>query len=172
MTLLQRCRRGDQVAWSIIVRSHERYVYAVCVRGYQLDETEAEEVFQETFARTWSNLERIDDEAALRSWLAQVARRLCIDRIRARRRVQTNADAGLTVTDPADRLAEIDLALDIRDALDMLPEDSREVIDRFFCRDQSYAQISRDLGIPEGTVASRISRSLTRLRLALATHAP
>ena len=171
-TTLKQCRRGDQAAWADLVRSYQRYVYAICVRGFKLDSADAEDVFQETFARTWRNLDRIDDEIALRAWLGQVARRLCVDRLRALQRVQPDADAAAAVADPVDRLAEIDLAMDVRDALQQLPEPCRDVLERFFCQDQSYARISDEMGIPEGTIASRISRCLVRLRTTLATHAP
>lgn len=162
--MLERCRCGDQAAWAILVREHERYVYAICTRGYGLAATDAEDVFQEAFARTWHRLARIPDERALRSWLGQVTRRLCIDRLRAGGRVRPDADAGARAADPVDELDRIELALDVQVAVGALPGDYREVLDRFFGRDQSYAQISADLGIPPGTVASRISRGLARLR--------
>jgi len=54
-------------------------------------------------------------------------------------------------------------------ALERLPADCREILDRFFRRDESYRTISADLDLPAGTVASRIARCLTRLRDALET---
>ncbi len=162
--LLERCRAGDQTAWATLVRSFERYVFVVCVRGYGLRSEEAEDIFQETFARTWPNLERIPHEEALRAWVGQVARRLCIDHVRALARTRLAADAAAGVAPLAERLDGIELALDVRDALDALPMGNREVLDRFFRQGQSYRQISDELGIAQGTVASRISRSLERLR--------
>jgi RNA polymerase sigma factor (sigma-70 family) len=52
----------------------------------------------------------------------------------------------------------------VQDALATLSPECREVVDRFFCRDESYRQIGDALGIPNGTIASRISRCLARLR--------
>lgn len=170
-TVLDRCRSGDQAAWALLVRDHERYVYAICIRGYGLSAHDAQDVFQEAFARTWGRLARIPDERALRSWLGQVTRRLCVDRLRAGGRSRPVADAGAGVADPADELQRIELALDVAAALAGLPGDFGEVLERFFGRDESYAQISAKLGIPEGTVASRISRGLARLREELAEGA-
>ena len=63
----------------------------------------------------------------------------------------------------ADELDSIERALDVRKALAGLSEECREVLDRFFARDESYLTISHELGIAPGTVASRISRCLSRL---------
>jgi RNA polymerase sigma factor (sigma-70 family) len=61
-------------------------------------------------------------------------------------------------------MAELDEALDVREALAQLSADCREMLDRFFARDQSYRKIGEELAIPRGTIASRISRCLDRLR--------
>jgi RNA polymerase sigma-70 factor (ECF subfamily) len=166
--MLKRCRDGDEAAWAAVVRDYERYVYAICVRGYGLGHADAQDVFQETFARTWTRLDRIADDAALRSWIGQVSRRLCIDRLRAAARMRPDPDVGSDLVDSRQTLEHIDRALDIHAALATLPEHYAEAIDRFFCRDQSYAQISIELGIPKGTIASRISRGLALLREPLA----
>lgn len=168
MTVLERSRVGDERAWSQLVRDHERYVYAICVRGYRLGRADAEDVFQEAFARTWQQLARIPDDDALRAWIGQVTRRLCIDRLRALNRVYPDGDASGEMA-ACDELSRIEVALDVHDALGRLPADSREILDRFFCQDQSYAQISTDLGIAQGTVGSRISRALARLRDVMST---
>ena len=61
---------------------------------------------------------------------------------------------------------ELDEAFAVREALAELSEECQEVLDRFFCRDESYRTIGEELGIPSGTIASRISRCLGRLRQA------
>ena len=66
------------------------YVYAIAVRGYGLDHASADDVFQEVFARTYEHIDQLHDDEAVRPWIGQVARRLCIDRIRAGGRVDTH----------------------------------------------------------------------------------
>ena len=61
-------------------------------------------------------------------------------------------------------MEELDEAFAVREALGRLPEDCREVLDRFFCRDESYRTIGEALELPAGTIASRISRCLDKLR--------
>jgi DNA-directed RNA polymerase specialized sigma24 family protein len=57
--------------------------------------------------------------------------------------------------------------MSVRQAMLALSDDCREILDRFFAQDQSYADISRALDVPMGTIASRISRCLTKLRTTL-----
>ena len=63
-----------------------------------------------------------------------------------------------------DELERLDEAFAVRAALDQLSPDCREILDRFFSRDESYRTICSELQLPAGTIASRISRCLTRLR--------
>ena len=63
-----------------------------------------------------------------------------------------------------DTLAELDESLAVHEALDTLSPDCREILDRFFARDESYRTIGEAMDIPAGTIASRISRCLAKLR--------
>ena len=81
--LVARCRSGDQQAWAELVDRFSRYVYAIAVQAFRLPESDAEDVFQEVFARAYQHLDKLRDDAAVRPWLAQLTRRLCIDRLRA-----------------------------------------------------------------------------------------
>ena len=161
--LVERCRQGEQAAWAELVERYSRYVYAICLRGFRLPEHDMEDVFQEVFARTFEHLDSLRDAAALKPWLAQLTRRVCLDRAR---RADTREEPWDQLPEQADDrwIAELDEALAVHQAMDELPENCREVLDRFFCRDDSYRTIAEALDIPAGTVASRISRCLVRLR--------
>jgi RNA polymerase sigma-70 factor (ECF subfamily) len=163
--LVHRCRNGDPEAWSELVERFSRYVYAVCVRGFRLAEADAEDVFQEVFARAFTHLDSLRDDAALRPWIAQLTRRLCIDSVTRGRREQAAAEP--VPDDLAHDLDEIEEAFAVREALAALPEPCREILDRFFAQDQSYRTISADLDLPTGTIASRIARCLGKLRVEL-----
>ena len=63
-----------------------------------------------------------------------------------------------------DGLARLDEALTVHAALDRLSPECHEILDRFFCRDESYRTIGAELELPSGTIASRIARCLARLR--------
>ena len=66
-----------------------------------------------------------------------------------------------------DVMERLDEAFAVHEGLARLSEECREVLDRFFCRDESYRTIGDALDIPAGTIASRISRCLARLRTEL-----
>ena len=159
--LVARCRTGDPAAWNELVERFSRYVYAICVQAFRLPEHDAEDVFQDVFARTYERLDALRDDAAVRPWLAQLTRNLCVDRLRDRARVEPAEDVEAAAVDT---LAEIDVALTVREALAALGEPCSDLLDRFFCRDESYRTIGEQLELPAGTIASRISRCLGKLR--------
>ena len=159
--LVARCRAGDEAAWAELVERFSRYVYAIAVQGFRLSEQDAEDVFQEVFARTYERLDRLRDDAAVRPWLAQLTRNLCVDRLRDQARVEPAEDIEI---EAEETISELDLALTVREALAQLGEPCSDLLDRFFCRDESYRTIGERLELPSGTIASRISRCLVKLR--------
>jgi len=161
--LVARCRAGDQNAWNELVERFSRYVYAISVQAFRLSEADAEDVFQEVFARAYQHLDRLRDDSAVRPWLAQLTRRLCIDRLRAAARELPVAEEEL-LGGSEETLALLDDALMVHEALAATPAHCREILDRFFARDESYKTIGQALDLPAGTIASRISRCLGRLR--------
>lgn len=163
--LVRACRDGNEQAWALLVQRFSRYVFAIATQAYRLAEHDAEDVFQEVFARTYEHLDRLRADEAIRPWIGQLTRRLAIDRLRLKGREQPEADALELVAPSADsELERIELGLGVRAAMATLPDHCHEILDRFFAREQSYQEISSDLDIPMGTIASRISRCLTKLR--------
>jgi RNA polymerase sigma-70 factor (ECF subfamily) len=162
--LVALCRAGDEGAWGALVERFSRYVYAICVQAFRLPEHDAEDVFQEVFARVFERLDTLRDDEAVRPWIAQLTRRLCIDRLRAGSREFTADTEELPEGPDEDVLLKLEEAFDVHDALAGLPEHCQEILDRFFARDESYRTIGEALELPAGTIASRISRCLVRLR--------
>jgi RNA polymerase sigma factor (sigma-70 family) len=160
--LVGRCRNGEAAAWNELVERFSRYVYAIAVRAYRLAEHDAEDVFQEVFARAYERLGSLRDDNAIRPWLAQLTRNACVDRLRSAAREQPAEEPAAEATDAM--LEQLDEALDVRVGLESLSEDCRDIIDRFFARDESYRIIGEALDLPAGTIASRISRCLGKLR--------
>jgi RNA polymerase sigma-70 factor (ECF subfamily) len=170
--LVARCRTGDQQAWSDLVERFSRYVYAICVQAFRLPPHDAEDVFQEVFARVYQHLGRLRSDEAIRPWIAQLTRRLCIDRLRAGAR-ESDADLDELPDLPAeDVLGALEDAFDVHGAMAELPENCQQILDRFFARDESYRTIGDTLGLPAGTIASRISRCLDKLRDAFEGRKP
>ncbi len=159
--LVARCLADEQGAWDDLVDRYARYVYAIAARVYRLEPADAEDVFQEVFARVFERLDTLRDVDALRPWIAQTTRRCAVDTLRRAGR-ETSVDE---LPDGADEgLAQLDEAMTVHAALTGLSPDCREILDRFFTRDESYRTIGAELELPPGTIASRIARCLARLR--------
>jgi RNA polymerase sigma-70 factor (ECF subfamily) len=168
--LVARCRTGEPEAWNELVERFSRYVYAICVQAFKLSEHDAEDVFQEVFTRAYEHLDKLRNDNAIRPWLAQLTRRLCIDRLRLGAHEQPE-----DVIDPMgvdETLARLDDAIAVHEALAILPDNCQDILDRFFARDESYRTIGEALDLPSGTIASRISRCLAKLRLQMEEMPP
>jgi RNA polymerase sigma-70 factor (ECF subfamily) len=159
--LVARCRAGDQVAWEARGDRYARYVDAIVARVYRLEGHDAEDVFQEVFARVFERLDTLRDGDALRPWIAQTARNCAVDSLR---RSGREMPVDVVPEDADDGVERLDEALTVHAALERLSPECHEILDRFFCRDESYRTIGDELALPSGTIASRIARCLARLR--------
>jgi RNA polymerase sigma-70 factor, ECF subfamily len=158
-----RCRAGDQSAWRALIERHASLVHGILRGAFRLEVHDAEDAFQEVFTRLYMRLSSIREDQALRGWIARVTRNVALD---ALRRSSREIVSGETLDEHAfeEPLRAVDQGLEVRAALDRLPAHQREILDRFFARDESYQTIGVALGIPPGTIASRISRALAALR--------
>ena len=142
--------------------------YAPALLGYlrrtYSDVRSAEDLLQDTFLQALAHTDRLERAASPRAWLFAVARNLAISALRRRRRAEPLPN-GL----PAPQHDGDDARLErMRRAIDRLPEIHREVLGLRLAEDLSYAEIAEVLGIPIGTVRSRLHNALSRLREALA----
>jgi RNA polymerase sigma-70 factor (ECF subfamily) len=160
--LVARCRTGDAAAWNELVERFSRYVYAICSQGFRLSDHDAEDVFQDVFTRVYTHLDRLRDDEAFRPWLAQLTRRTCIDRLRSGGRETPVEEVEPREVD--ETLAQLDESLAVHDAMAAMTDNCREILDRFFAQDESYRTIGEALDLPAGTIASRISRCLEKLK--------
>lgn len=160
--LVARCRAGDEEAWHELVQRFSRYVYAICVQAYRLSDHDADDVFQDVFARVYERLDQLRNDEAVRPWIAQLTRNCCVDRLRSGARAEPVelVDEG----EVDETLEGLEEAWAVRQLLAELSENCREILDRFFARDESYRTIGEELDLPPGTIASRISRCLSQLR--------
>jgi len=162
--LVARCRAGDEGAWAELVERFSRYVYAIATQGFRLRDHDAEDVFQEVFAKVYERLDSLRSDEAIQPWIGQLTRRVCVDKLRSGSREEVTDESELAVDPDEDAIARIDEALDVHEAMSGLSDNCREILDRFFARDETYRTIGEQLELPAGTIASRISRCLVKLR--------
>jgi RNA polymerase sigma-70 factor (ECF subfamily) len=173
---LERCRRGDDLAWEALVRRYQGRVFGVTLQ-YLRNREEARDVAQEVFVKLYQRLGSLREDEALLAWLIRLARNCCIDR---RRRLQVRTPEGEVSLDGAAEVPAREPSPEARTlvsarekllyrALDTLDETSREMILLKEIQELKLKEIAEMLALPLGTVKSRSHRA--RLELAEAVRA-
>ncbi len=176
---VRRCMDGDSGAWAEMVRAHHKRVYGLCYR-FTGNPADAEDLTQDVFLKIYSNLASFDlTRGSLQVWITTMTRNLLVDNFRRTRnqRATGSLDDGWDATDelkPIDRLtakgasqhelaAQKELAAMVQNALAQVSVELREAVILRDLQDLDYKEIAQVLGIPEGTVKSRISRGRAEL---------
>jgi RNA polymerase sigma-70 factor (ECF subfamily) len=155
--------RERDVREAYAAHSGELYGFALRSLG---DSGLAEEAVQETFVRAWRAGERFDPEiGSLRTWLFAILRNVVIDLGRARASRPRVAEGG---NEPSvEPLEQALLSWQIEDAMRRIGEDHRRVLVETHFRGRPYNEVAAELGVPEGTVKSRVYYGLKALRVVL-----
>ena len=171
--LVDAARRGDRRALEDLLRRHHPRLHAVCRRLLD-DESDAADAAQEALIAVASGLERFDGRSRFSTWAYRIAVNACLDELRRRRRrpaagTGEDLDALAAASPSVDAVAD---RLDVGAALARLgPEFRAAVVLRDLCG-LDYAEIADVLGVPPGTVRSRISRGRAALVPLLGEVAP
>ena len=145
--------------------AHAGELYGFAVRSLG-DRGLAEEAVQETFLRAWRAGDRFDPElGSLRTWLFAILRNVIIDLGRAR--AARPAIAAGTPEAAHEPLEDVLLTWQVEEGLRRIGEQHRRVLVETFFRGRPYAEVAIELGVPEGTVKSRVYYGLRALRNAL-----
>ena len=171
-TLLARFLAGDEAAFAELVRRHEGRVLAVCAR-YFGNAADGQDAAQDTFLVLYRRAGTFAGGAKLSTWLYRVAINACNDLARKRaRRPQLASRDALTVAasteDPTDRIAQLELDLELRAALQTLTPDYREAVLLHSLEGVPYHEIAERAGVAVGTIKSRVHRGHAQLAAALA----
>jgi RNA polymerase sigma-70 factor (ECF subfamily) len=169
--LIEQCLAGDQVAWEQIVRQNWRKVFNVAYK-FVGKHDEAEDLTQDIFLKIFKALKTFDRRANFQTWIISISRNLCIDHYRSvRKERQTiardvdSSDLQPATTDrgPYAQAEHQDLRAQLRQALESLPITLRTAVVLRDLQELSYQEIADRLGLPEGTVKSRINRGRIEL---------
>jgi len=165
--LIRHAANGDASAWEPLVLAHQEAVFRL---AYLLlgDPDDAEDAAQETFLRAWNHLKRFDQTRPLRPWLLSIAANLARNRRRsAGRYLAALTRAFRNEPSPAsveDKSAQTMEANDLWKAVQNLSVPDQRIIYLRYFLDLPVAETAQALQVAEGTVKSRLSRALERLR--------
>lgn len=168
-------RHRDRSAFIELFGHFAPRLKAFMLRGGADPET-AEEIVQEAMITVWNKAEQFDPaRAALSTWIFTIARNKRIDMLRRQVRPEIDPlDLAVIGQEPAAdaRLALAQASADLRGSIALLPAEQRQVLHLAFFEDKSHGDISAELGLPLGTVKSRIRLALARLRGMVGEHMP
>ncbi len=182
---IARARAGDHDAFRVLVERYQGRAYRLALRVLR-DEEQARDVVQEGFLKVYRSLDGFEGRSGFYTWLYRVVMNLCID---ARRRDRSGQhvewddevarDAAVDaapdavsplrqeMAGPEGELERAELRAAVGRAMEALPEDARQTLVLREIEGLSYAEIARALGIPKGTVMSRLHHARRRVREAL-----
>jgi RNA polymerase sigma factor (sigma-70 family) len=175
--LVKRCLGGENAAWETLLRSHTRKIYNLCYR-FTGRTVEAEDLTQEVFIKVFQTLKSYDEaQGAFTTWLNRVARNHLVDHYRRTKKERLTSsfedEAGVmeqrpdSGPPPSGRVEVRERREWLQAALEQLSPDLREAVILRDLNDLDYEEIASVLGVPQGTVKSRINRGRLELAKAL-----
>ena len=174
-TLIERdlpaARKGDSVAYGRLVSATQRMVASVAM-AITRDLQTSEDIAQDTFLTAWQRIGQLGSASSFLPWLRQVARNRAIDHVRAGRHRETPVDpmdyladvAGDPQHGPAETFAREHEAKQLAEALDEIPETSRDVLLLYYREGESSQSVAALLGISDAAVRKRLQRGRDSLR--------
>ena len=166
--LVRRYLSGDAGAFSTLVERHERRMYNLALRMTGREE-DARDATQDAFLTALRKLSSFRGEAAFTTWMHRVTVNACYDLLRKRQRAplldrgQDERERGPEPPPSPDHAASSDLSIDVQRALMQVPEDFRTVMILHDVQDLPYEQVAAIVGVPVGTVKSRLHTARKRL---------
>jgi RNA polymerase sigma-70 factor, ECF subfamily len=167
-TLIRHAANGDAAAWEPLMLAHQEAVFRL---SYLLlgDPDDAEDIAQETFLRAWNHLKRFDLTRPLRPWLLSIASNLASNRRRSAgryllaltRAFRNEPASSISIEEKSTQQME---ASHLWKAVQTLSMPDQQIVYLRYFLDLSVAETAEVLNVAEGTVKSRLSRALDRLR--------
>lgn len=178
--VIERCRKNDEAAFGQFVDLFQSRVYGFVLRMVK-NPDEAADITQEVFIRAYQNFHRFDNRSSVRTWLFRIAHNLCIDRARKLARTPgmvglVDADDGEEIAVPDERWQPEQMILDaellgiFEAALAAMSDKLKTVLLLHDREDMQYEEIAATLGIPVGTVKSRLFLARAFMQKALTPY--
>jgi RNA polymerase sigma-70 factor (ECF subfamily) len=176
---------GDSEAYRVLVERYERRIYSV-IYGMVRNQEDARDLAQDAFVKAFQNLHKFRLESKFYTWLCRISMNVAIDHLRKMKHRSHSefddnrgASNGAQVVrlssrrdNPSENVARKQVYNNIMAALEMLPDDQRQVVVLRELEGMPYKEIAEIVGVPEGTVMSRLYYARRRLQELLSAHRP
>jgi len=156
--LLAAAKDGDLDAFEALVRAHSGAVYAHALRFFG-DVGAAEDVAQEVWIKVYRSLSTFDERARFSTWLYRITRNACLDAVRAGKRRPVPIEVVDTIPVPGDLADQVALTASVEAAMTALQPEDRDAFSAVALFGLTYIEAGEQLGVPAGTVKSRVFRA-------------
>ncbi len=174
VTIVEQAKRGDRDAFRVLVERYQGRAFRLALRVLR-DEEQARDAVQDAFIKVYGNLEKFQGKSSFYTWFYRLVMNHCLDmkrRDRSGRHVDWDEDRAKEVVDASDKpdaspeadFERSEMREVLADAIESLPEDARRTLQLREIDGLSYVEISKCMGIPKGTVMSRLHYARKRLR--------
>lgn len=164
--LLARIGGGDQAALKALYARHSVKVFRFVARMLR-DDARAEDIVSETFIDVWKTAARFEGRSAVGTWLLTIARNKAVSAMRRNRDQELDEEAAGEIADerddPETQMQKQGKSALLRRCIERLSAEHREVIDLVYYHDKSVEEVAAIVGIPEGTVKTRMFHARKRL---------
>ena len=161
--LIERCRAGDDIAFSELVDRYKNLVYAIVARMVT-DRTQADDLAQDVFLKVYRGLPYFRGEARLSTWIYRIVLNVCTQ-ARGRRSVEVTGVASQQEPGRTDAsFADFELRERLEKAIAQLPENYRLLISAHYLDGVQYESLAEALNLPIGTIKTHLYRAKRRLR--------
>lgn len=168
--LVRAAVEGDRAAMETLIRAHTPAVYAHALRFFG-DGSAAEDAAQEVFLKVFRSLGSFDGASAFTTWLFRVTRNTCLDMARSGKRRPVPIDPVDLAAEPVEDFADASATgIAVERAIAALPPEDRDALNAVTVFGLSYADAADALGIPPGTVKSRVFRARKTLSAMLGSR--
>ena len=169
--LVKRVCMGETQLFRLLIERHQQHIFNLCYRMLRQFE-EADDATQDTFLKAYRSLKQFRGDARLKTWLCQIARNECLNRLRHENMAsldqQLTTDHSFQIADstpsPLELIEQQETQSIIHEAINKLPHQYRLVITLFHLNGLSYEEISQVMEIPMGTVKTHIFRARELLK--------
>lgn len=160
LSLIKKAMRGNPKAFGELIRDEQKYLYRMAFL-YTRNEEDALDAVQESVLKAYTNIKKLRAPEHFRTWLTRIVINTAQNLCHQRRPGENIEDIDFL---PFPENISPEERIDLYDALERLPEQYRQIIQLRYFDGLTNREIAKHLGIPEGTVASQLSRAMQRMR--------